>query len=459
MGIKPLAFVAMPFGRKRDPSGNMEIDFDYVYQQAIEPAACKAGVDVIRADEERMGGFIHAPMYERLLLAEIVVADLTLANPNVFYELGVRHAARPRSTIMIYNEGAVLPFDVRPLRATPYHLEGDGTLTPEAALKLRDLLIEKLRGATDEEVTDSPLFQLIPDFPGIRLSHESTETFRNRIKYMEHSRARIEAARLTSDSSKAVEQLVDVESDLMPLTTAQPELLVDLLLAYRDFKAWDRMIQLIEAMPPSIAQHRTIQEQLGFALNRRNGDGDRERAIVLLKKVIEIHGANPETCGILGRVYKDLYDHAKSVGSLRASSHLASAVYWYREGFESDPRDYYPGINAANLLFEQGDDQALQQLRNLVPVVQFAVARRGGLLSRDHWDVATALQLAVLGGDWPLVGRALERFSVVVTHAWMVETTLQDLVRIRGTMVARGGEVAPLDHLIERLSQLARSLP
>jgi len=51
---------------------------------------------VIRADEERGGGIIHKPMYERLLLAEIVIADLTFASANVFSELGVRHAARPR---------------------------------------------------------------------------------------------------------------------------------------------------------------------------------------------------------------------------------------------------------------------------------------------------------------------------------------------------------------------------
>ena len=94
---RPLLFVAMPFGRKRDPSGLLEIDFDAIYNRAIIPAAAAADVEVIRADEERGGGLIHKPMYERLLLAEIVIADLTFANANVFYELGVRHAAKPRS--------------------------------------------------------------------------------------------------------------------------------------------------------------------------------------------------------------------------------------------------------------------------------------------------------------------------------------------------------------------------
>ena len=52
---RQLLFVAMPFGRKRDPSGRIEIDFDAVYEQAIRPAAADADVEVIRADEEGSG--------------------------------------------------------------------------------------------------------------------------------------------------------------------------------------------------------------------------------------------------------------------------------------------------------------------------------------------------------------------------------------------------------------------
>jgi len=182
MELRPLAFVAMPFGRKKGPGTMGVIDFDDTYERAIVPAAGDAGVDVMRADEERMGGIIHAPMYERLLLAEIVVADLTLANPNVFYELGIRHAAKPRTTIMIYNSGPMLPFDVRPVRAIPYHLGENGRLSEEEAHSLREELSAKLREAQDDDSSDSPLFQLIPSFPGIDLPHEVTESFRDRVR-------------------------------------------------------------------------------------------------------------------------------------------------------------------------------------------------------------------------------------------------------------------------------------
>jgi hypothetical protein len=62
-------------------------------------------------------------MFARLLLAEFVVADLTLANPNVFYELGIRHAAKPFTTVPIYANVSALPFDVAPVRAVGYQLK------------------------------------------------------------------------------------------------------------------------------------------------------------------------------------------------------------------------------------------------------------------------------------------------------------------------------------------------
>ena len=94
-GMRALCFVDMPFGKKADLASGTEIDFDQIYQAGIKPAIEAAGLEALRGDEERTGGIIHSAMFARLLLAEFVVADLTLANPNVFYELGIRHAAKP----------------------------------------------------------------------------------------------------------------------------------------------------------------------------------------------------------------------------------------------------------------------------------------------------------------------------------------------------------------------------
>src|SRR5688500_7628835 len=98
---KPLCFVVMPFNKKKDAEGNV-IDFDAVYSQLIRPAIEQAEMEPIRADEETVNGIIHKPMYERLILCDYVVADLTTANANVFYELGIRHTVKPYTTITLF---------------------------------------------------------------------------------------------------------------------------------------------------------------------------------------------------------------------------------------------------------------------------------------------------------------------------------------------------------------------
>ena len=87
---QPLCFVLMPFGRKRDPAGGPDLDFDRCYEMAIKPAIVDAQLEPIRADHEVTAGIIHKAMFERLLLCDFAIADLTTANANVFYELGVR---------------------------------------------------------------------------------------------------------------------------------------------------------------------------------------------------------------------------------------------------------------------------------------------------------------------------------------------------------------------------------
>ena len=99
-------FVAMPFGRKQD------IDFDAVYAEWLKPALSEAGYEVFRADEERRAGDIRTDMFQELLLADLVVVDLTLDNPNVWYELGVRHALRARGVLLVQSERSYQPFDI-----------------------------------------------------------------------------------------------------------------------------------------------------------------------------------------------------------------------------------------------------------------------------------------------------------------------------------------------------------
>jgi len=240
--MPPLCFVLMPFGKKTDSAG-LTIDFDAVYNEVIKPAIADAGLDPLRADEEMTGGIIHKPMFERLILCPFAVADLTTANANVFYELGVRHAVRPATTVLLFGEGGRLPFDVAPLRALGYGLTGDGR--PADAQKARETLRARLaearRDAAQNETSsaDSPIFQLVESFPDIQ--HIKTDVFRDRVNYARDQRAKLETARRAG-----LGELQKFESALGDLDAVEAGVLIDLFLSYRAVKGWPQMIDLGE---------------------------------------------------------------------------------------------------------------------------------------------------------------------------------------------------------------------
>jgi hypothetical protein len=460
-GLNPLLFVAMPFGKKDDPSGAAKIDFDRIYDQAIKPAALQARLDVIRADEETGGGIIHKPMFERLLGSEIVVADLTTLNPNVFYELGVRHCARPHTTILIFARVSTLPFDVQPLRAIPYDLE-NGVLSDAAAAALRDALLPRLEEARGNVANaDSPVFQLLRGFLGVALPDESAESFRERALWTQQLREQLAEARRRSpdDRSGARTTIEEVHRALGSFDTAlsdqQLDLLIELLLSYRDVEAYDRMIALIEGLPAGrLARVSHVRELYAFALNRRKGPGDEARAEAILRQLIADFGMSPEIAGLIGRIHKDRFDAARRRGSkLQAEGHLDEAIRWYSQGFQTDLRDYYPGINAATLLYVKGDADALAELARIRPAVLYSAMRRGGVESSDYWEVATILEAAILGDEWDLAQRALRRLLILRTADWMLGSTADNLGRIREARQMRALSLDEIDEILTTLKE------
>jgi tetratricopeptide (TPR) repeat protein len=445
----------MPFEKKQDPSTGVEIDFDQVYNDAIKPAILAAGLDAIRGDEERTGGIIHAPMFARLLLSEYVVADLTLANPNVFYELGIRHAARPFTTVPIFANIHPLPFDVAMVRAIGYTLE-NGKLTAEAASALKAAITARLLAVMEgPAVKDSPLFQLIPDFPGIDLPHEVTEAFQDRVKHEDEFRLKLAEARGGPTDAQRAAALLQVQESLGNLKAAQPGVLVDLMLSYRDVSAWDLMVRLCDAFPDYLKDYVVVRQQWALALNRRKLPGDRDRAISMLDKLLKERGPDPETVGILGRVHKDRYRELKAAKNLMATAALDDAIGAYKKGFESDPRDYYPGVNAISLMIEKGD---LKQAEQMLPLVSFAVARRGGAASSDYWDLATVLELAAIGSDWKSANAVLPRTLAAAKFAWHVQTTIANLEMLQQAREGSGTQVPQLVEIIGYLKQRAVEL-
>lgn len=425
MPERPLCFVLMPFGEKPDGVGGV-VDFDAIYEQILRPAVEAAGMEPLRADEELDSGIIHKPMFERLILCKYAVADLTTANANVFYELGVRHAVRPHSTVLVFAEGMRLPFDAAPLRAVPYELDSTGK--PKSPDEAQDIIKKRLDQARDPAV-DSPVYELVEDFPAV--DHSKTDVFRERVRYSAEVKARLTEARGADD----VMSLRAIEEELQPLEDHEAGLVIDLLLSYRAVGAWSEMVSLVEGLRGPLRQTVLVREQFAFALNRRGAGEAAERVLLDL---LEERGPSSETLGLLGRVYKDRWEAAREAGdTMLARGELRKAIDAYRRGFEADWRDAYPGVNTVTLMEIAEPPDSLRL--DILPVVSYSVKRRLESDRSDYWDHATRLELAILRRDREEAEVALADALASIREAWEPETTMRNLRLIREAREA-GGE-------------------
>jgi MAP3K TRAFs-binding domain len=441
---KPFCFVLMPFGKKADAAGQV-IDFDRIYLQVIEPAVEQAGLAPIRADHELTGGIVHKAMFERLLLCDYAVADLTTANANVFYELGVRHALRPYSTILLFAEGGTLPFDVALARALPYALGPDGA--PLDAGSASSALAQRLVAARQASV-DSPVFTIIPDLPAPPIDRLKTDLFREQAEYSAGVKRRLEQAR-----RQGADDVRAVEHDLGEIADVEWGVAVDLLLSYRAVEAWERMIDLVARMSAPLAATTLVQEQLAFGLNRA---GRSEEAEHVLTALVDRRGASSETLGILGRVYKDRWLAYRDENPLVARGFLDKAIETYLRGFEADWRDAYPGVNAVTLMEVRNPPD--QRREELLPVVRYANRRRIDSGKADYWDHATRLELAVLAKDEARAQDALPDGLAAAREAWEPKSTLNNLRFIGEERAKRGESVTWARAVEEALAERGREL-
>jgi hypothetical protein len=150
------AFVIRPFGIKRDSSGR-EVDFERVHAELIQPALDAAGIGGSTTGEMIDAGNIREDMFSLILEADVVIADVTVHNANVFYELGIRHAFRKKSTLMIRGDLTAdqVPFDLSTDRYFEYPVDAPGGSVEALTNSIRASL-------RSDRATDSPVFQLLP---------------------------------------------------------------------------------------------------------------------------------------------------------------------------------------------------------------------------------------------------------------------------------------------------------
>jgi hypothetical protein len=218
--MKKQCFVIMPFGIEgtEDHARNLQI-----YRELIKPVVQKSGYHPIRADELEHFGNITRDIIELIFESDLVVADLSGKNANVFYELGVRHALLRYGTIPIIRQGENLPFDIANYRAIFYSTAFDG---PE---KFRDELLRRIRAfeRNANRKSDNPVHDIIGDRLRTKDQRESVPLDRYDEQVQKASRLSAEItelkARLEVIEQTRSEQIKSLEKQLMMVESFRSE--------------------------------------------------------------------------------------------------------------------------------------------------------------------------------------------------------------------------------------------
>jgi nudix-type nucleoside diphosphatase (YffH/AdpP family) len=151
-------FVIMPFGDKPDENGN-PIHFDTVYEDFIKPTVEAIGIPCIRCDKIEESGGIHTKMFTGIYDADVSVVDITLRNPNVFYELGVRHALKRNVTIIIRQAGTQIPFNISGFTVVEYKSD-DPVNQKQVAEEIQKMI---KNGLANVKKADGPVYEALPN--------------------------------------------------------------------------------------------------------------------------------------------------------------------------------------------------------------------------------------------------------------------------------------------------------
>ncbi|CAI8025882.1 Mitogen-activated protein kinase kinase kinase 15 [Geodia barretti] len=177
------------------------------------------------------------------------------------------------------------------------------------------------------------------------------------------------------------------------------DIIYSVLLSYRDIQDYDSMISLVDKITGhQEAEKPAVQVQCAFALNRRNKEGDRSRALAMLEKVLSVKENHvPDYLCLCGRIHKDRFVDSEHSDQ----DALQNAIHWYREGFKVQPNEY-AGINLATLLVISGQEfETCQELHDIGSTLNYLIGKKGSLQSQsDYWIVATFFEVSILARDY-----------------------------------------------------------
>ena len=349
---KRTCFVVMGFGKKTDFETGRTLDLDKTYRTIIKPAVEEAGLECTRADEISHTGVIDVPMYDRLLTADVVVADLSTSNKNAFYELGVRHALRPYTTIVICEDGAKsAPFDVNHIVIRKYHHMGEGIDFEEVQRFRRDLkdaIVEVFeRNPRDN---DSPVYTFLNGLtpPVLAAAMQGVAEAVAQVAPVVDAAAETGGLLYTD----LMEQVDEAQKDSDFLTAKA----VLTRIRKKRKEAAARSARLAGENGQLDVQERPedpyIVQRLALVTYKSKHPSPKqalEEARDLLRTLNPETSNDTETLGLWGAVHKRLWELSET----QERTYLDEAVRAYERGFYIR-NDYYNGINFAYLLNVRG---------------------------------------------------------------------------------------------------------
>lgn len=304
-----LCFVIMGFGKKTDLSTGKTLDLDKTYKNIIKPAVEKVGLQCVRADEIQDSGLIDKSMYALLMHADLVVADISTYNPNAIYELGIRHAVRPYSTIIIKEQEGTIPFDLDHTRIFHYAHLGDDIGVDEAN-RCKETLSDMIASIIKNKIVDSPLYDYIKDIEPPKLTQK-------------------EYQRIIGDLSHR-------EENIFTISERAKHCMED-----SDFIEASELWGKAESLVPNEAYFTQQHALAKYKSKNPTEISSLSDALRIIEKLDPDGETNdPETLGLTGAIYKRMWHATHDI------EYLKRAIHYYGKGFQIR-RDYYNGENYA----------------------------------------------------------------------------------------------------------------
>lgn len=327
-------FVVMGFGIKTDLATGRKLNLDKSYQALIKPVVESKNMVCVRADEIKHSGSIDLQMYQQLLSADIVIADLSTSNVNAFYELGIRHALKPKTTIIISEELLGYPFDVNHIAISRYTHLGD-SIDYFEVLRFQKLLGETIDAVLNSPTPDSPVYTFIKELIPPSLQSVAKEVVSQIGNILTPAAAASPSDKIEDQSLSIIVSQAEDALRKKQFDTAKALFETSLRLCNADGEAHQLLSNntyLVQRLALTTYQAR----QPDYVSSLKN-------ALALLDKIDLSRTNDPETVALAGSIEKHLFEEGQGI------EHLDNAILFFQRGYYL-LHNRHNGINLAYLL-------------------------------------------------------------------------------------------------------------